>query len=109
MTNPIFEQAGNWDLLCDIGTGRMVVHKDININWPVQPTPMPAGMNLLRTGTLRGEVPQGIGSEEDIGRASTQINVNKSEFSAKADSSDNIFIDDVSSLLISHLALCAST
>ena len=32
VTNPIFESAGNWDLLCDIGTGRMVVHKDIFVN-----------------------------------------------------------------------------
>ena len=83
----------------------MVVHKDIYANWPVQQTATPAGMSLLRTGTLRGEAPQGIGSEEDMGRTSSQIN--KSEFSAKTDSSDNAFIEDVSmTFTVPLLNLC---
>ena len=81
----------------------MVVHKDININWPVQPTPMPAGMNLLRTGTLRGEVPQGIGSEEDIGRASTQINVNKSELTSSMKILSELSAFALNSLLLTFI------
>ena len=105
MINPIFEQAGSWDLLCDIGTGRIVVHKDIHATWPVGPSPsglMGPG-SMTRTGTLRGEPPVGIGangSEEEVGRMSTQINAPlpgaKGDFSGKADSPDNIFMEDVS-------------
>lgn len=107
MINPIFESAGSWDLLCDIGTGRMVVHKDIHASWPVGPVPSaPTGPGgVTRMGTIRGEPPVGVGvggSEEEVGRTSTQINTplpgGKGDFSGKADSPDNIFMDDVSVL-----------
>lgn len=96
MTNPIFEAAGKWDLLCDIGNGRMVVHKDIYTFWPVSGTPLPPGSMLVRQGTLKGE---GVGNDDEAGRSSAQALGPKSEFSAKADSADNIFMDDVSSFL----------
>lgn len=106
VTNLIFESAGSWDLLCDIGNGRVVVHKDILSSWPVGPSPSAPpgpGSMMIRTGTIRGEAPSGIigagGSEEEVGRMSTQINAplgGKSDFSGKADSSDNIFMEDVS-------------
>ncbi|THH12133.1 hypothetical protein EW145_g183 [Phellinidium pouzarii] len=90
VTNPIFESAGSWDLLCDIGSGRMVVHKDIYTSWPVVPPPPPPGSMLMRTGTIKVE--PSAGNEEEMGRSSSQINTpgSKSEFSGKADSSDNI-------------------
>ena len=95
VTNPIFESAGSWDLLCDIGNGRLVVHKDIYANWPVSAPPLPPGGILVRTGTMKGEV---AGSEEDVGRTSSQLNNlgPRSEFSGKVDSADNVFMDDVS-------------
>ncbi|OBZ67772.1 Protein mesA [Grifola frondosa] len=34
VTNPIFESAGNWDLLCDINASRIVISKDIHTNYP---------------------------------------------------------------------------
>ena len=61
----------------------------------------PGLSGMIRTGTLRGEPPIGIvGSEEEVGRMSTQINAPltaaKSEFSGKSDNTDNIFMEDVS-------------
>ncbi|KAI5121699.1 hypothetical protein M0805_002092 [Coniferiporia weirii] len=102
VTNPIFESAGSWDLLCDIGTGRMVVHKDIYVSWPVAAPLPPPGSLLSRTGTIKAE--SSTGSEEDAGRSSSQINAHnaRSEFSGKADSSDNIFMDDVVAAISYH-------
>ena len=106
VTNPIFKTAGSWDVLCDmtINSVGIIVHKDIHISCPVgSASPAPPGSgNMMRTGTIRGEPPIGIGgSEEEVGRMSTQMNVPpltaaKSEFSGKADSSDNLFLEDVS-------------
>ena len=98
VTNPIFEQAGAWDVLCDIGNGRIVVHRDIHISCPVQPLPVVGapGSILVRTGTLRGEAPPGIVGEEEAGRSSSQINVHgKVDAGGRADSMDNIFMEDV--------------
>lgn len=98
VTNPIFEASGNWDLLCDVSTGRMVVSRDIHTNYPATPVNMQSQL-LIRTGTIRAE--GGPGLDEDLVRTSrdTGGTTPRPEFVAtgKADSSpDNIFIEDVS-------------
>ncbi|KAH8113930.1 spindle pole body interacting protein [Phellopilus nigrolimitatus] len=104
VTNPIFESAGSWDLLCDIGNGRMVVHKDIYSSWPVASQPPLPGSLLTRAGTIKAEV--SAGSEEEMGRASSQINAhgarNEHSQAGKADSSDNVFMDDIVSAISYH-------
>ena len=91
VTNPIFEAAGQWDLLCDVGTGRMVVNKDIQTQWPSVSSPSPPGVSLFRTGTLK---PEGsMGSEEEMTRGAGQT---RGDVPGKADVADNIFMEDVS-------------
>ena len=94
VTNPIFETAGSWDLLCDIGTNRMVVSKDIHLNHPASwsnSNPL-----MVRTGTLKAE--GSIGSEEDAVRVQPKegTSVQKPELAGRPDSADNVFIEDVS-------------
>jgi hypothetical protein len=95
VTNPIFESSGSWDLLCDVGGGRIVVSKDVHSSHPpsgvqvVQPS-----TTLNRNGTLKAE--SSIGSEDDLGRMpGREKETPKSDFTAKADSADNVFIEDV--------------
>ncbi|KAG6331596.1 hypothetical protein ID866_7494 [Astraeus odoratus] len=93
VTNPIFETSAAWDLLMDIGTGRVVVHKDIHLNFPYMP---PAIGPLLSRQAIRAE--GSAASEEEIARIATRDNKEtnqKTEFSARADSLDNIFMEDV--------------
>ena len=94
MTNPIFEAAGSWDLLCDIGTNRMVVHKDIYVNHPATWNPS-SNQLILRTGTLKAE--SSVGSEEDVVRVQTKEagSQQKPEVAARPDSADNVFIEGV--------------
>lgn len=95
VTNPIFETTGSWDLLMDIGTGRVVISRDIHISFPVAATP-PAIIPLVpRTGVIRAE--NSAASEEEIARIATrdgQTN-QKSDFAARPDNLDNLFIEDV--------------
>lgn len=50
---------------------------------------------LARHGTLRAE--SSIGSEDELGRLPGRDNqASKSEFTAKADNADNVFIEEVS-------------
>lgn len=98
VTNPIFEASGNWDLLCDVSTGRMVVSRDIHANYPAAPINMQSQL-LIRTGTIRAE--NGLALDEDIVRTSRDAGVTapRPDFMAagKADGSpDIIFIEDVS-------------
>ena len=94
VTNPIFETTGSWDLLCDIGTGRMMVHKDIYTSWPLTQASPPSVIQP-RSGILRAEAsPAG----EDELRANLQSREGQSgrtEIVAKSDNTDNIFIEDV--------------
>lgn len=80
----------------DIGTGRVVVSKDIHISFPVIATP-PAIIPLAsRTGVIRAE--NSAASEEEIARIATRdggTNNQKSDFAARSDSLDNLFIEDV--------------
>ncbi|KDQ58432.1 hypothetical protein JAAARDRAFT_193004 [Jaapia argillacea MUCL 33604] len=98
VTNPIFEQSGSWDLLCDVGTGRMVISKDIHVNHPVTnhgPLHPPL---ISRTGTLKAE--SSVGSEED-GKNKDGLG-QKSDMVAKADSPDNLFMEDIISAISYH-------
>lgn len=94
MTNPIFEAAGSWDLLCDIGTNRMVVHKDIFHNHPAS---WAAASNpiIIRSGTIRAET--STGGEDEVVRVPTKEggSTQKPEFTGRPDSADNVFMDDV--------------
>ncbi|KAI0656871.1 spindle pole body interacting protein [Cubamyces menziesii] len=100
VTNPIFETAGSWDLLCDIGTNRMVVSKDIHLNHPASwsnSNPL-----MVRTGTLKAE--GSIGSEEDAVRVQPKegTSVQKPELAGRPDSADNVFIEDILGAIASH-------
>jgi len=72
----------------------MIVSKDIHSSHP------PSGMQGLpalttRTGTLKAEA--SIGSEDDLGRLSgREKEAPRGDYTAKADSADNVFIEDVS-------------
>ena len=91
--NPIFETSGSWDLLMDVGGGRIVVSKDIHTSFPPTSVATPIGPPLIiRTGTLKAE--GSLASEDDIGRGKEG---QKSEFTARTDSADNFFMEDVSS------------
>lgn len=96
VTNLIFESSRSWDLLCDVGTGRMVVSKDIHVNFPPTHLYGSGGPLTSRSGTLRAE--SSGGSEDDFGR-----NRERSEFVAsRADNYDNIFMDDIISAISYH-------
>ncbi|KAH9941624.1 mesa protein [Epithele typhae] len=100
VTNPIFEAAGSWDLLCDIGTNRMVVHKDIFANHPALWTPA-ANSLISRAGTIKAE--QLLG-EDDAVRGPTKDGgaTQKPEFTGRPDSTDNVFIEDILSAIAAH-------
>lgn len=99
VTNPIFESSGSWDLLCDIGTSRMVISKDIHTNFPASGGVPPVQL-ITRTGTLKAE--GSAGSEEEMAvRPSKELSsVQKAEFIGKFDNADNIFMDDVSDISV---------
>lgn len=102
VTNPIFETSGSWDLLMDIGTARVVVHKDIHISFPTTMAP-PALVNPMMPRPIKAE--NSTGSEDDIQRIATRDGKDgnqKSEFAAKQDSLDNMFIEDLISAITSH-------
>jgi Stabilization of polarity axis len=95
VTNPIFESSGSWDLLCDVGGGRIVVSKDIHSSHPPSGVQLGPSSTLTRNGTLKAD--NSIGSEDDLGRIpGREKEASKSDFTAKADSADNVFIEDVS-------------
>ncbi|KAI0064359.1 spindle pole body interacting protein [Artomyces pyxidatus] len=100
VTNPIFESGGSWDLLCDVGSGRMVVSKDIHISHPPSGVAAGAPPLIIRTGTLKAEA--SIGSEDDIGRVPGRDRDQRSDFTAKADNADNMFIEDIITAINYH-------
>jgi hypothetical protein len=73
----------------------MIVSKDIHSSHP--PSGIHAGppSTLARAGTLKAE--SSIGSEDELGRLpGREKETQKSDFTAKADNADNVFIEDVS-------------
>jgi hypothetical protein len=80
----------------DVGGGRVVVSKDIHTSFPPTSAATPVVPQLvIRTGTLKAE--GSAASEDDIGRGKEGP---KSEFTARTDSADNLFMEDVSSRLL---------
>jgi hypothetical protein len=73
----------------------MIVSKDIHSSHPPSGTQAGPPSILTRSGTLKAE--SSIGSEDDLGRLpGREKETQKSDFTAKADNADNIFIEDVS-------------
>ncbi|EIW78386.1 spindle pole body interacting protein [Coniophora puteana RWD-64-598 SS2] len=98
VTNPIFETSGNWDLLMDVGAGRVVVHKDIHSSCPPTVTP-PAIVPLMnRTGTMRNE--NSAPGDDDVKRAEKEGK--DSTQSSKSESLDNMFIEDLIAAISFH-------
>lgn len=96
VTNPIFETSGSWDLLMDVGTGRVVVSRDIHISFPVAITSPTIAPLVPRSVLIRAE--NSGASEEEIARIATRDGSQsnqKSDFSARPDCLDNLFIEDV--------------
>ena len=79
-----------------MASARMIVSKDILTSHPPSGTQAGGASSLLtRSGTLKAE--SSVGSEDDLGRLpGREREAQKSDFTAKADNADNIFIEDVS-------------
>ncbi|KAI0739001.1 mesa protein [Daedaleopsis nitida] len=101
VTNPIFEAAGSWDLLCDISINRMVVHKDIYLNHPASWAPSSNPL-IIRTGTIKAE--NMAAGEEEVMRVPIKEGgaAQKPEFAGRQDNADNVFIDDILSAIAAH-------
>ncbi|KAF9787957.1 spindle pole body interacting protein [Thelephora terrestris] len=93
VTNLIFESSKSWDLLCDVGTGRMVVSKDISTTYPYSPPPTLAP-HLTNRGTLKAE--SSVGSEEEFGKLRSDHSSSRSEHY------DNMFMEDIVSAISYH-------
>lgn len=88
-------------MLCNIETGRILVNRDIQspslpANFPTPPAFFSRPGNTLK--------PEGsLSSEEDFGKAPGQTpsiaTVQRNDFAAKSDNADNVFMEDVRSLL----------
>ncbi|KAL0575799.1 hypothetical protein V5O48_006177 [Marasmius crinis-equi] len=92
VTNPIFGSSRMWDLMLDIGTGTVTVHKDIHTAHPVTPTGFLAPL-MSRTGTIKAEA--SIGNEDD--------SRGNKDFVVKTDNTtDNLFIEDIKSAIEYH-------
>lgn len=78
----------------DVGGGRVVVSKDIHTAFPPISAPPLTGLPLImRTGTIKAE--GSLASEDDALRVSKDGQ--KSDFTARNDSADNLFMEDVGS------------
>lgn len=80
----------------DVGGSRVVVSKDIHTAFPLTTVATPMGPPIItRTGTLKAE--GSVASEDEVVRAAAaKDGGQKSEFTAKTDSADNLFMEDVS-------------
>jgi len=97
----------------DIGTARVVVHKDIHSSFPPTMAP-PTLVNPMIVRPIKTEM--STGSEEDMQRIATRDGKDgsqKNEFAAKSDSLDNMFIEDVGSSTVGLrrelISLCFSS
>lgn len=64
-SNPVFETVPIWDVLCNINTGRIIVHKDIRI--PPSPPPLPSTAHISPVERITQGVGSGIPSTAGIG------------------------------------------
>lgn len=78
----------------------MVVSKDIHTAFPLTSVALPMGPPLItRAGTLKAEA--SLGSEDDAMRgAGGKDGGQKSDFTAKTDSADNLFMEDVCRIML---------
>lgn len=95
VTNPIFESKDWWDLLCNIETGKMTVHKDIHTTPPsLSSFPVPPTNPLPR---LPGQDTPAATEDDPQSRPPTSA----SGFAVKADNGprpdhpDNLFMEEV--------------
>jgi hypothetical protein len=90
VTNPIFEAGSLWDLIFDVAGGRVIISKDIHLNSPTAAGGPPP---LLRAGTFQGVT--ALNGDDDLGRVSGKDAGQKGDYVAKADNTDNVFMEDV--------------
>jgi hypothetical protein len=94
VTNPILSHQDP-GIYCVTAGGHMTVSKDILSSHPPSGTHSGPPSTLTRAGTLKAE--SSIGSEDELGRLlGREKETQKSDFTAKADNADNVFIEDVS-------------
>lgn len=98
VTNLIFKTSGTWDILFDVATGQVLVHKDIHARWPASAAPAIGATPLVaRSGTIKIEV--ALPPDEDAARSSVPKDSKdastKADFAPKNDNADNLFIEDV--------------
>jgi hypothetical protein len=86
-----------WDVLCNIETGKITVHKDIRPP-ATGASSFPQPPSIGRSGLA---IPN-ISDDETAKSTGANGPINKGEFVAKADNADNLFMEDVSSAS-SHL------
>lgn len=98
VTNPIFESSRQWDLLLDIGSGNVTVAKDIHMTYPATNTVGLGAPTITRSGTLKTE--SSVGSEDDIARITREGS--KSDFAAKDNNADKLFIEDIRAAIEDH-------
>jgi hypothetical protein len=106
ITNPIIETSVGWDLLFDVGSGRVAVHRDIHLNHPpgggsavssgVSGTGSGGSQPLSRTAALKAE--GSANSEEDMMNRNSRDSSSgpRSDFVSRPNDSDNLFVEDVS-------------
>jgi hypothetical protein len=79
----------------------MIVSKDIHSSHPQSGTQGGPPALTTRTGTLKAEA--SIGSEDDLGRISgREREAPRGDYTAKADSADNVFIEDIITAINFH-------
>ncbi|KAJ8517912.1 hypothetical protein ONZ45_g4949 [Pleurotus djamor] len=105
VTNLIFKSSGTWDVLFDVASGQVLVHKDIHARWPVTTAPSFGAAPLIaRSGTIKAEVASL--PDEDPARLSMTKDAkdlsSKSDFTSKGENADNIFIEDIRSAIEYH-------
>ncbi|KAF4583378.1 hypothetical protein EYR38_002128 [Pleurotus pulmonarius] len=105
VTNLIFKTSGTWDILFDVATGQVLVHKDIHARWPASAAPAIGATPLVaRSGTIKVEV--ALPPDEDAARSSVPKDSKdastKADFAPKNDNADNVFIEDIRSAIEYH-------
>lgn len=91
VTNPIYETMPVWDVMCNIETGKITIHKDIRppaataSMFPAPPAVIP------RSGVLSA-----VNLDEDPSKIGINGVSVKGDFIARSDNADNIFMEDVS-------------
>ncbi|KAG9128250.1 hypothetical protein FRC07_002209 [Ceratobasidium sp. 392] len=119
-SNPVFETVPIWDVLCNINTGRITVHKDIRI--PQPPPPLPSvshaspverfsqgiGSTIPSTAGIGGTgafpAPPTLASKTGVLRAEDEDArvVGESKRNDGVESSDSAFMEDICAVIHNH-------